>query len=183
VWVEGIELINFSDGLIDELAQYNDELTANAWRIGDLLVMAVDEYKHLTKYAAPILRELASQTGGSAETYRDRERVCRKIPPKARAKYPLSFHQFRACLAAGDNWQFYAEWAMEYADDHNGRPASVDAIRAQVSGNDDEDPTWMKQFMKIQEKAEVVLCNPETPAHVRDALDKLIRIDPHPPRP
>ena len=168
--------IKFADELLQQFDQLNSEFTDNAFGTGDLAVSVVIEYSHLYEHA-DILKALAAQTHIQYDSLRDRERVSRAIPLNARQIYPLSFHQWRACMSRQSDPLLVAEWCVS-----QDKLPTVEEIRNHV-GPYPEKPRWLKQFIRLQDIAQNVLDNKDTPGHVIDVLVPVVAIEGIPPMP
>jgi hypothetical protein len=164
--------LKLPDEPINELIQIAHTDTENAFRKGDLCIMMIDGLKNI--FPKHFIRsKISVETGIATETLRSREWVSRSIPPTRRI-YELSFHQYRACLAAGDKWEIYAKRAIDEMDNYNGRIAPVAVIRAWISGTKDEVPSWKKKWEALTEKAESLINDPELPAKNKYVLGLLL---------
>jgi hypothetical protein len=130
------------------LIQKADEIDKNYWDIGDICVHLEDELGDYYK-ASDIRREVSDCTRWRPETLRDIIWMCRRIPPPKRV-YELSRHQYRACLAAGDLWEKYAEQAQIK---RNGKPIPVSVIRQWIKDGDDELDDWERWWNRIYKAA------------------------------
>lgn len=170
--------IKFADDILLQFDQLNSEFTDNAFGMGDLAAQVVDEYLHVAEHA-DILRSLGNATHIQYDTLRDRERVARAIPRSARMQYPLSFHQWRACLSLKSNPLEVADWCVS-----QDKLPTVNEIRLHVQGISLDEPAWLRRFIKLQEAAQVILSDDRTPPHVVEALVPVVSIVPqHPPYP
>jgi hypothetical protein len=168
--------IKFSDELLLQFDQLNGEFTDNAFSTGDLAAQVADEYGHLYAHA-DILRALADQTHIQYDSLRDRERVARAIPRSARLQYPLSFHQWRACMSRHSDPISIAEWAVS-----QDKLPTVNEIREHV-GADPENPRWLKRFIRLQDIAQSIIIDDDTPGHVVDICVQIVSIEACPPMP
>jgi hypothetical protein len=168
--------IKFADELLLQFDQLNSEFSDNAFSTGDLSIQTVDEYSHLFEHA-DILRALADATHIQYDSLRDRERVARAIPLKARQIYPLSFHQWRACMSRHSDPIQVAEWCVD-----QDKLPTVEEIRNHV-GPDPEVPKWLKTWNKMQQLAEALVMYDDTPASVYEVAVQVGSIEWHPPYP
>lgn len=149
-WILADHLVNVVDELCDHYARIMD--TGDARRAS-------------RKARAWIIKSLAVGIGVDDSTLRDREVMGRWFPPAIRNPYTdtLTYHQLRACKAAGDGWQDYADWAMENL------PAPVALIRARIKGNGHDDPPlWQVRIDKIVHLLDVLVDAEDTPDQVKD---------------
>ncbi len=130
------------------LIQKADEIDRNYWDIGDICVTLEDElgaYYELCQIRAVV----SDCTRWKPETLRDIIWMCRRIPPSKRI-YELSRHQYRACLAAGDLWENYAQRAQIKL---NGKPTPVSVIRQWVTDGDDNIDDWERWWNRMYKNA------------------------------
>ena len=143
------------DEIENLLIQKASDIDKNYWDLGDITVDLVDELKSIyPKFE--IRGAIARTTNFATETIRDQERMSRMIPANKRT-YPLSRHQYRACLAAGKDWEKYAIRAVEEMDQYGGRTPPVTIIRKWVAGTEEEyQEKWIKILEKVQELCELL---------------------------
>lgn len=130
----------YPDSAIEIVRQLVDDEDRACWGIGDIINELSAELGHPV---AVVSRHLAYETGGNDHTFRDYAYVAGRVAPVYRARYPLTRHQWKACLSAPDYLEV-AKWAVDQADENGGRPMSVRAIRAHVAGVDPA--TWAAQY-------------------------------------
>jgi len=160
--------VKLPDEVIDKLIQLASDLDNNCWELGDICLALVDELS--TIYPKHEIRSaIANESGLAIDTLRDRERVSRRITNGDR-KYPFTYHQYRACLAAGNRWQEYAEWCLDSMEEYGGRIPPVAVIRMKIKGENAEEQRWVKLWEKIQEIAERLLTDEQTPEVVRSVV-------------
>lgn len=164
--------LKLPEEIIDELIQLAHTGTENDLRLGDVCVMLIDGLS--TVYPKHFIRSrIATESGLATETLRSREWVSRNIPVEKRI-YPFTFHQYRACLAAGEQWEKYAQKAIEEMENYNGRIAPVAVIRSWITKSPDEIPPWRRKIDRIKEIAESVLDDTELPAKIKYILGMLL---------
>lgn len=129
-------MILFSDSILDAVRQLMDDESRACWGIGDIINYVAEQERHPV---AVVARHLAYETGGNHHTFRDYAYVSGRIPDDWRVELPLTRHQWKACLSAGDDCFKVAMWALENADRNGGRPMSVAAIRAHIMGLDESE--------------------------------------------
>jgi hypothetical protein len=156
------------DDLIESLRQVINDADRHQWATGDFLVGIVDElednYTRLgVRHArAWLIQHMANRVGCDASTLRDREAMARFYPGPVRARYDaLSYHQLRACKAAGNQWQEYADWALDNL------PAPVATIRAKIKHNGDLPPAWVSRWERVQVLCEALKDDAQAPPGVR----------------
>lgn len=156
------------DVVIEPLRQLVNDADGHQWVIGDYIIDVVDELEAvysglgLRSARAWLIRHMAERVGADASTLRDRASMAKFYSPDVRSEYDtLSYHQLRACKSAGDEWQTYADWAMENL------PAPVSLIRARVKHNGDLPPAWKGRWERVLVLAELLADDEEAPAHVR----------------
>jgi len=153
--------IQLPDDAVETLRQLTGDSDRVQWAIGDVSLALVDELGGMYG-KAPVRMRIAAETGLAPETVRDREGMARFYPEHVRQTYQvLGYHQMRACKAAGNEWEKYAEWAVQSGDEYGGRPAPVAAIRAKIKGEGDDIPAWVKRWDRLVELAETI-ANDET---------------------
>lgn len=144
------------------------------WKIGDITTETISLlYPIYTKLV--IRNTIANLIGWQTETVRDQQRMSEKIPQSKRT-YNLSRHQYRACLAAGDDWELYAEQAVEYSYDHGGKTAPVNVIREWIKGDGNEEPLWKQWIQKLFDIAERIYDSPDVPEDVKEFVEPILRI-------
>jgi hypothetical protein len=165
------------DQIIEGLRQLAGDMDRYQWRVGDYLCSIWDELnKPYTNYLgserkahAWLISHLATRTGLAKSTLRDREGMARFFPPHVREEYePLTYHQFRACKAAGDKWRKYADMALESMDKYGGNPAPVEVIRHWVRDNGDETlPMWRRRLQTIEKALRKIAEDERAPENVQ----------------
>jgi hypothetical protein len=171
--------IKFADELIDKFIQLNGEFSDNAFITGDLAVDTTTEYGHLFEHA-DILYALADATHIQYDSLRDRERVARAVLHSARLEYPLSFHQWRACVREGVDPIPIASWAVTGGKD--GGIATVEEIR-EYAIPDPKTPRWLKKFLQMQKLASAIIKDRNAPAHVIEMCMDIMPVQACPPMP
>jgi len=150
--------------VIHQLSESDDVVQLS---IGDLSMELVDEAEGVyppREVRAAIAREYKAEP----VTIADRERIARLVPPALRNEYPiLGFHQWRAVASVRDKSQipFIARWAVENGDTHDGRPASVRAIRRMLAPGDCE--AWEARWKRALDILELVRDDEGAPNVVR----------------
>jgi len=108
--------------------QVEASTAAGRFAIGDLINLRSEQ-------AGASFREvayaLADEAGASGETYRDSATVARAVEADWREEFPLTFHQWRACVPGGA--YDMAVWACEEGVSPSGRPASARRIREHIA--------------------------------------------------
>lgn len=173
--------IKLPDTIIETARQLYGESVSHQWLIGDFLVEVIDEispvYKRLRdgdnvmrRIRAGILRQVATGIGCDVTTLRDRESMARFFPVEVREEYSaLTYHQLRACKAAGDSWKDHADWALENL------PAPVALIRRRIKANGNDVPAWVSRWERIIVIAEQIKDDPRAPDKVRRAASDILR--------
>lgn len=148
------------DEIIERVRQYAEATDVMQWGIGDILVEVVDEFDlHIRR--SQILKELANKTGLDVSTLCDREIMARFYPEDVRDEYgALTYHQLRACKSAGDNWQHWADWALDNL------PAPVAIIRLMIKHNGDLPPAWEGRLQRLIGLAEAIAGDEDAPEEV-----------------
>lgn len=132
------------------------------WEIGDFIIELWDEIKRYTpkkdwrKEHARLLNDLAENTGSHYGTLGNLERMSGFYSHEWRERWqpPLSYYQLRACKAAGEDWERWCEWAVgEGANPYTGRPASGDAIRDAIKGEQSKEEIATRILNDIRKKA------------------------------
>lgn len=124
-------MIKFPDNVLDTVRQLLHAEGSACWGIGDIVNLIAEQQD---QPVALVARHLAYETGGNDHTFRDYAYVSGRIPDDWREELPLTRHQWKACMSAGDECFTVALWAVEQADTNGGRPMSVRAIRAHIAG-------------------------------------------------
>lgn len=168
------------------------------WDIADHIISVVDEagpyiahdISHETKGEVPwerclrmarteIIRQMSDGTGADPSTLRDREVMGRFFPKEVRKKYEdkLTFHQLRACKYAGEEWRKWADWAVEYADEHNGKTAPVRIIRKEIKKEGDgADKLWLARIGRIKSAAYLIMTDALAPRVAADGAEVMYLI-------
>jgi len=123
------ETIKLPDDILNTFVNLVSKEETSKWSIGDFINDVYAEYKkYLGKIPMRIIiEELSRASGYNPSTLRDRARMSAIITLDKRKEYePLSYHQFRACLFAGEKWEEYARYACDNF------PVSVEAIRRKI---------------------------------------------------
>ncbi len=170
--------LSLPDAAIEECRQLISAADNMQFGIGDWLVILVDEVAPQWKAAgvrfprAEIIRQLSGSTGADASTLRDRESMARFFPVPVRSGYDmLTYHQLRACKAAGEKWREYAEWAR------GNLPAPVAVIRAKVAGNGHLPPAWESRWERVTVLCDLLARDEGAPATVRLACAALLAVE------
>lgn len=129
-------------------------------------------YPQYTKH--DIRAAIGNSIGWDQDTLRDQQRMCEKIPAQKR-RYQLSRHQYRACLSAGEDWELYADKAIEYGDEHGGKSAPVNVIRKWIKGDDNEEPKWPHWLEKLIDIAEKIYTS-DAPEPLKEAMQSIINL-------
>lgn len=158
--------IKLPDEIQNILIQAAQTADASYWIIGDVSNDLCDAYQ-IAFSKLEVRSVVANLIGWNTDTIRDQQRMSKLIPPNKRT-YNLSRHQYRACLNAGDEWEDYAERAVEYAHDHGGKTAPVVTISNWVKGEEREVPKWKLRLERLVELAESIFADPDTPDHVKE---------------
>jgi len=164
------------DEAINRIVHTREKGDDSKWAEGRLAVELVDEYGK--RYGKGRLRKkIGIEAGYAAATIRDREAMARFFNEAIVEDYGvLSYSQMKACKAAGpDGWKDLADWAVESADDFGGRPAPVDAINMKRRGIPRDDPTWIKQAIRVFDLCEVLLGVGEVPEGIAKGCRAFIR--------
>ena len=151
------------------------------WAIGDFVADVVDERPQDSK--TRLVRALSQDVGVAYSTARKYETCARTFPLKVRRDYTdvLTFDAFAAAMYAPDP-EGVLRWAIESADEYDGRPAPVDVIRAKVSAlnNGHEKPaterfeTYLERARKDLELAlELSTRHPQPRKRINAARDAL----------
>lgn len=179
-------LPDLPEELVEEVRQLYNATEGHQWVFGDLLVGIVDElgekfanmierdtpeiaYRHAR---AHIIRTIANKIGCDGSTLRDRESMSRFYPYEVRERYNmLTYHQLRACKAAGERWEEFAEYASANL------PAPVSLIRAMIRGSSMPVPAWVKRWGHIYDTAnQILLYDYDAPKKIREAARDILRV-------
>jgi hypothetical protein len=159
--------LKLPEEIIETVRQLADTQEQTQWALGDYLAEQLEntrveyEYYGIKNYRAWFIRQLANHTGLDAGTLRDRQVMAEFFPLTTRAVYcpPLTYHQLRACKAAGDQWRQYANWAAADLV-----PAAV--IRQRIRNNGHDTPAWIGRWERMRTIAEALLAG-DTPEVVK----------------
>jgi hypothetical protein len=75
----------------------------------------------------------------------------------------------RACKRAGEDWETWAQWALENST-HNGRPAGVHTIRRAINKSEDPTPDWVRRLKQLEGLIDKLVEDEGTPVVLRDIL-------------
>jgi hypothetical protein len=174
-------IFQIPDEAYDQLRTLLEHDGSIQWQVGDFITEFWTEMKRylveseVNKAHAKMIRDFADHTGADRTTLRDRERMSRFFTQEERAEYPiLTFHQFRALRSAGDDWQQWAEWAME--NGRQGAPASTSKIRQAIKESKDPTPDFLKRLERMEKDGQWVLSNEEPPKDVKDGVALVLTI-------
>lgn len=162
--------VKLPEAAIAILRQCNDDSDKAAWAIGDVSAALVDELGE--EYGKMAVRyKIADESGLAPATVRDREEMARYWLPEERKRFEvLSYSALRTCKGGnlGDKQKalYYAQWAVESADDFGGHPAPVRVIRAKVKRAGDALPVWIRRWDRWVELTGLLVLDENAPAEV-----------------
>jgi len=151
------------DYIVDFIAEMQ---TAYAYRLGGM-----HHDLAMRKANAKIIGQFAAVTSEDPSTVRERVRVGKFWQSSRRDEYPiLNYSQLRACLSAGDDSaEDYALWAMDYADENQGRPAGARQIREAIKHDRGDVYVYTRDFNVSMSTCRRLLLSDETPNDIRVA--------------
>jgi hypothetical protein len=162
--------LSLPDEIIEQARQLQNDADRRQWPVGDFLVSVIDELGDefgllgIQHPRAWIIKTIANRIGADTSTLRDREVMARFFPRSVRERYDmLTYHQLRACKAAGDRWQDFAEWAA------TNLPAPVAVIRAKIKNGGELPEQWIARWDRMKELTGELVGDPATPPHVMRA--------------
>lgn len=165
------------DDAIDQLRSLLEADGQMQWKIGQFIA---DYWQEMRKYIheeeereqhAELIRQFARGTGADKTTLRDREKMWLFFTDDDRLRYEVfTYHQFRALRSAGeDNWEEYAEWAIEYG-------ASVAEIRRKIKMDKDPVPDWVRRMEALEKQARKIFEDDATPEEVKSGVVLILTI-------
>lgn len=156
------------DDVIEVARQYINSEHDMRWQLGDFLAEVTDELVPVfqnTDIKHPrsmMFNQIANATGVDASTLRDREAMARFFPKPVRERYAaLTWSQMRACKAAGNHWEAYAQKALSEL------PAPVSIIRQWVKHDGHLPPAWAGRWERVQVLCDALMGDSEAPPGVR----------------
>ncbi len=163
----------FPEDVINELIQLSVDHSQNAWRLGDFIIIQMANALSLGYDKREVRATIAEISKLDMNTVRDRERISRKIPPCDREYEPLLYSQYRACMAAGDKWKDYAEWAVSSMADYGGNPPSVAVIRAKIKSDNNSAPEWPRKVERMITLCDSIINDKKTPERVSSEVQNV----------
>jgi len=122
-----------------------------------------------------LIRSLAEGTGADRSTLNDRQNMATFFSVADVEKYHmLTYSQLRACKKGGDNWVFWAEWAL--VNGFHGRPAGVHTIRKAQALEENPEFMWVRNLRKIEELADKILHDQDTPPGIRHNVYQIVSL-------
>jgi hypothetical protein len=158
--VRDVPVVQLPEQVIEALRQLLNDGESYQWATGDFIIEVLDEFPSIAR--SELIRQMADRTGADRSTLRDRHNVARFYPKEIRKQYDaLTWSQLRACKSAGDQWQEYADWAMD------NMPAPVAVIRARIKNNGDDQPAWVHRWDSMKGLARMIAADREAPEKMR----------------
>lgn len=158
------------DKIIEEFRQLLDDGESYQWLHGRYIQQVIEHYPEIPRHK--VIEELANRTSRDKSTLRDRHIMAEFYSPDVVEEfYMLTYHQLRACKAAGEKWREYAEWAA------NNLPAPVAVIRARIRNEGHDQPGWVNRWKTLQQVAYNLANDGEAPDIIRLAARSVLLIN------